>query len=82
MARNKDINWNLSAGVKKADGTTEYPSGTAALALAMDVRDELKEIKVELRKLNELLYCDDFVEIPHVLRGIRRKITTKKNGAP
>lgn len=43
----------------------------AQLTVLMDIRDELQA-------LNRLLNCHNFTEIPHVLRGIRAKLPTKK----
>ena len=41
------------------------------LAVLMDLRDELQ-------KLNRLLGCQNFIEIPTILREIRRNTTKKK----
>ena len=43
----------------------------AQLAVLMDIR-------AELRKLNRLLHCDNFVGIPRVLEGIKRNTTKKR----
>lgn len=43
----------------------------AMCALLMDVRRELRD-------LNRLLQCDNFVSMPHVLRDIRRNTTKPK----
>jgi hypothetical protein len=45
--------------------------GTAHLAVLMDIRDELKI-------LNRLLGCSNFVAIPKVLRGIRANTTRRR----
>lgn len=62
MARHKDVEWRL------AD-----PPGNegAQLGLLMDLRDELK-------RLNSLLHCQNFQNIPRELRGIRRDIKDLK----
>jgi hypothetical protein len=57
MARHKDANWNLH------DPPTIEG---AAVAVLMDIRDELKE-------LNRLLRCPNFQRIPHELSCIRRQ---------
>ncbi len=64
MARLKDENWSLSDPPKT--------DNHVIIALLMDLRDELK-------KLNALLHCSNFVSIPKKLEAIRRN-TTKKRG--
>lgn len=60
--RHKGLNWNIG----------DRPTWDGAkLAVLMDIRDELKE-------LNSLLHCHNFTDIPHILRGIRRKLSEKK----
>lgn len=54
MSRHKDQEWNLPA-------TSSYDSAT--LATLMDIRDELKT-------LNKVFACHNFVSIPHKLRNI------------
>ena len=66
MTRYKDIEWDLS-------GPSLTTWEQAALALLMDIRDELK-------KLNVILYCNDFQSIPRWLRNINTN-TRKKRGA-
>ena len=55
--RKKDIEWNCVP----ENGVT-YES--AQLAVLMDLRDELK-------RLNALLYCENFTDIPMILRKIQ-----------
>lgn len=62
MARHKDAEWQLAERL--------YDWNEAQVAVLMDLRDELK-------KLNRLLHCQNFIEIPRILRGIRRKLSTK-----
>lgn len=57
--RKKDTNWKIDTN---ADGTT--PIQDAHLAVFMDIRDELKV-------LNRLLHCPNFVAIPGILTAIR-----------
>ena len=71
MARWKDENWNLTAGTKQRDGTNTVPTLTVQCALLMDLRDELK-------KLNALLCCHNFIEIPHTLKAIKRNTAKKR----
>lgn len=61
MARYKDANWSLS------DTTLTWDE--AAVAVLMDIRDELK-------RLNRLLHCSNFTDIPWTLKTIARKTTT------
>ena len=57
--RCKDIRWAINL---TDDGNKAQP-GQAVLAVAMDIRDELKQ-------LNRLLSCPNFVAIPTTLREI------------
>lgn len=63
--RKANIKWNLNTNY---DGTTAIE--TVQAAVLMDIRDELQ-------KLNRLLHCSNFTDIPHILRTIRRN-TAKK----
>ncbi len=55
MPRHKDANWDVS----------ERPNTEAAmLTVLMDIRDELKRI-------NSILNCTNFLEVPRILRTIR-----------
>lgn len=57
MARHKDANWNLP------DKLTDWKE--CELAVLMDIRDEMK-------KLNRLFECPNFLAIPATLREIKR----------
>ena len=59
MARHKDATWNLSEPVKSWEEIN--------CALMMDIRDELK-------RLNTLLHCSNFVGIPSTLTAINGKL--------
>jgi hypothetical protein len=62
MARCKDFDWNLS----------DTPSWDRThAAILMDIRDELKS-------LNALLHCHNFVAIPHTLKRISQNTTKRK----
>ena len=63
MSRKKDVNWNLP---EKAETWEQVQ-----VALLMDLRDELK-------RLNNLLGCPNFIAVPEILRGIRRKLPTRR----
>lgn len=66
--RKKDVNWTV------ADEEGAVPSWErVSVAVLMDIRDELKE-------LNRLLRCQNFLRIPHHLAAIRRNTTKKKRG--
>lgn len=60
MARHKNVTWNLS----DSPGTDG-----AMLAALMDIRDELQ-------RLNALLHCPHFQDVPHKLD--RLVVNTKK----
>ena len=53
------------------DGPVEYSYIGLTLAVLVEVRDELK-------KLNALLHCDNFIRIPTELKHIRRNTTKKR----
>lgn len=55
--RRKDADWQIPT-----DEALSWPA--AQTAVLMDIRDELK-------KLNRLLYCDNFISIPSILRAVR-----------
>lgn len=58
--RKKDVNW------KPADEDGNTPTWERAnLAVMMDIRDELKD-------LNRILHCQNFLDIPQKLEAIRR----------
>lgn len=67
--RRANVNWELV----QADGET-YPAESYVLpqlAVLMDIRDELK-------KLNALLGCQNFIGIPTTLRSIRRAMPRRR----
>lgn len=65
MARHKDVNWNLPEGFIE----TWEQANTAVL---MDIRDELK-------RLNGLFHCLNFMSIPNKLDAIRRNTAKKRS---
>lgn len=69
--RHKDGNWALPTAENGKIEKWEY----VAIAVLMDIRDELKQ-------LNALLHCSNFVGIPRTLKAIQRKIPTPKKRAP
>ena len=50
---------------------TGYDHDQVILAVLMDIREELQ-------KLNILLHCPNFRDIPHVLRSIDKRIAKKR----
>lgn len=73
MARHKDVNWDLPDGKPNPDksGSNIHQWKSIQSALLMDLRDELK-------KLNALLHCPNFISIPQTLNDIRRNTTKKR----
>jgi hypothetical protein len=65
MRRGKDAAWN----VYDSDGSTSWDK--VEIIVLMDIRDELK-------KLNALLHCENFISIPRTLKGIRNKLPVVK----
>lgn len=67
--RRANQNWAISD-----DNDHLYPVATYAYiqtAVLMDIRDEL-------HKLNGVFGCRNFQDIPNILRGIRRKVPTRR----
>lgn len=69
MSRWKDVNWNCGDGDRVA--STDH----AQLAVLMDIRDELK-------KLNGVLHCPNFLSVPAKLDHIRRNTAKRRRRAP
>lgn len=61
--RKKDVQWTVA----RDDGTVPTWEHVQ-VAVLMDIRDELK-------KLNQLLHCPNAIDIPNILRAIRRNTT-------
>lgn len=67
--RQKNVQWNVLTEEGEAfEGTYDH----AHLAVLMDIRDELQT-------LNRLLGCQNFVQVPAMLRGIRRDLKARKD---
>jgi hypothetical protein len=64
--RHKNVQWNL--GDREGRSTWDQVIG----ALLMDIRDELQRI-------NNVLHCSNFLEIPHKLDSIKRNTAKKRN---
>ena len=69
MARHKDMDWSLPEGTPNRDGGRTHQWNSIQVALLMDIRDELKQ-------MNRILHCENFLEIPRILRTIRANTTT------
>lgn len=59
MARRKDVSWSVP---EQGDYISHEQ---ATLAVLMDIRDEMKELK-------QIFRCHNAQDIPNILRGIRR----------
>jgi len=70
MARHKDIDWRLPEGVRNVDGSASHQWVSIQVALLMDIRDELKGI-------NSVLHCHNFLRIPQKLDAIQRNTKRK-----
>lgn len=78
MARDsKDKNWHVG-NPKENGGYTADTIEHVQVAVLMDIRDELKEIKDLLRPLRRL-DCPDFLKIPHKLDRIGKNTEKKTN---
>lgn len=71
MPRFKDAEWNLPPGETR--GSIGHWNALQS-AILMDIRDELK-------KLNRVFECYNFVRIPRVLDRIQRNTAEKKKKA-
>ncbi len=70
LTRQKDKDWCVAT----AEGRLYDPSygfQPQSLAVLMDIRDELK-------RLNSLLHCHNFTDIPFVLRSIKQNTVKPK----
>ena len=78
MARHKDSDWNVGGDDKL--GLNPTMDG-AQLAVLMDLRDELKEIRACLWVLKNIFNCDNFRRIPAKIDAIRKNTDRKKRAA-
>jgi hypothetical protein len=63
--RRLDENWNLRATLNEKGDIVGAETGPIQAATLLVIRDEL-------RKLNRLLHCQNFVAIPRLLKEIKR----------
>lgn len=66
MARHKNASWHLS------DPAARWEE--VQVAVLMDIRDELQ-------RLNSLLHCSNFMNMPHTLRTISTNTRRRKRKA-
>ena len=71
MARHANMNWTLPEGQPDGTGGRTHQWEVIHTALLMDLRDEL-------RSLNALLHCQNFVTLPRELRGLRRDLKAQR----
>jgi len=64
--RLKDTEWTFTP-----DSNGNHSTAAATLACLMDIRDELK-------RLNSLLHCGNFLSIPRTLVAIKQNTTRRK----
>ena len=62
----RDLDWTIAIN----DDNT-WPSDKIQIALLADIRAELK-------RLNAVLHCPNFLEVPALLRHIKRNTTKKR----
>jgi hypothetical protein len=58
--RRRNVDWHVG----DKDGVYPNMRDGVAVAVLMDIRDEL-------RRLNTLLHCSNFIDMPRVLRQVR-----------
>jgi len=66
--RRKHVGWAVA---DSAGNLYSSVKDGAMLAVLMDIRDELQ-------RLNELLHCRNFLDVPHTLRRIDRRLATSR----
>jgi hypothetical protein len=75
--RQKDVNWYVAS--ERGDVLTWEQ---ASVAVLMDIRDELKMIRVAVQGTNNVLNCQNFLEVPRILRTIRANTRKAKKKKP
>lgn len=71
MARHKDQNWRLPEGTPNRTGGADHIWESVHTALLMDIRDEMKS-------LNMVLHCTNFLTIPMKLDRISQNTAKPK----
>ena len=72
--RHKNGNWNLGTADANRCLTWDQIKMATLMATIMDIRDELQ-------KLNRLLHCQNFTNIPRKLDAIHKKMPARKKRA-
>jgi len=72
--RRKDVDWNIGTG----DHEGRYIWEQIHTAVLMDLRDELKLLTAEMRRMNCVIQCPSFIAIPQVLKRISRNTAKPK----
>lgn len=75
MPRHSNQDWSLPEGTPNEGGGRTHSYDAIHSALLMDIRDEL-------RTLNRVFACPNFIRIPRVLDAIRRNTAKKKKPNP
>lgn len=70
MAIHKNANWILNEPAASFE--------ECKMAVLMDLRDELQLMNIEMKRLNALFCCKNFLQIPMILRSIRRNTVKKR----
>lgn len=70
MSYPSDTDWDLKPN-RVEGGTSYYSQEHVTQAILMDIRKEL-------RRLNTLLGCRNFIDIPVTLRAIRRNTSKRR----
>lgn len=74
MAHNEaNINWKIE---RLSNGNVSHAD--AQLAVLMDIRLALQDANRQLGRLNDLLYCDNFVRMPRHLARIAANTARRK----
>jgi hypothetical protein len=69
MPRFENIDWDLPSAPGAPNKIATWEA--AKIAVLMDIRDELK-------KLNRLLHCPNFMAIPRKLDAIHKELPTRR----
>lgn len=62
----KNIDWDIP--VTSTGNIADWDA--VRTSVLMDVRDNLVDVRNELQKLNSLLHCQNFIDIPNILRRV------------
>lgn len=71
MPRHAYYDWNLPEGTPTKEGTLTHHWDSVHAAILMDIRGELQ-------KLNRLLHCSNFIQMPRNIKAIRANTAKKR----